>query len=220
MKASGIYPFLLFLLLACIPFTRASQTLEITVKTDKSTYLQGENITISGYAILGVTPHPNKLVALWVENPSGSAIIPPIARQTNEKGDFSFAFKLPKNAELGIYEAHASTRIKNKNATDYATFRVEALTQPSNGEIPGDQRILTLVMLVGVLVAFGVMASAFVFLTLRRARGDREPPAVPREDADERYKKCVKCGRKILWFRTFCPYCYGYQGKIKTGEKR
>lgn len=147
MKASRICPFLLFLLLACIPSTHASQTLEITVKTDKSTYLQGENVTIGGYVIL------------------------------------------------------------------------DALTQPSNGEISGDQRILTIVLFVGVLVALGVIASAFVFLVLRRFKRDREPPAVPREDVNERYKKCVKCGRRILWFRTFCPYCYGYQGKIKTGER-
>lgn len=218
MKAPRIWPFLLFLLLACIPFARASQTLDITVKTDKSTYIQGENVTISGKVMLDVTPHPNQLVALWVKNSSGSPMIPPITVQADEKGDFNFAFKLPLNAELGIYETYASSRMKNKNAIGHTAFRVEALTQSSNGEIPGDQRTLTLVMFIAFLVALGVIASAFVFLMLRRVK--REPPAVPREDVDERYKKCVKCGRKILWFRTFCPYCYAYQSKTKTREEK
>ncbi len=219
MKVSRIWPFLLFLLFVGIPFTHASQALEITVKTVKSTYLQGESVTISGNVILCVTPHPNSLVALWVENAGGSVMGPSITVQADEKGDFIFAFTLPKNAELGIYETYASTRIKNKNAASHTTFSVEALTQPSNGEIPEDQRILTIVMFVGVLAALGVVASAFVFLVLSRFKRDGEPPAVPREDVDERYKKCVKCGRRIFWFRAFCPYCYAYQSDIKT-EKR
>jgi hypothetical protein len=219
-KTSRSFPFLLFLLFSCTSFSYASQTLEITVETNKSVYLQGEKVTLRGCVITGITSRSSRLVALWVMNTSGSTIIPPITRQTDEKGDFSFTFKLASNVELGDYTAYASSGDKNENATGHTTFKVEALTQQSNGEIPGDHRILTILILVAVLVALGVTASAFVFLMLRRVNRDRETSAVPREDTDDRYKRCVKCGRRILGFRAFCPYCYSYQGRMKTVEER
>ena len=100
---------LIFLSFVYMPLVCASPILHITAGTDKSSYFQVETVRVYGKVTLGENPLRGSLVALEVRNESGHTVAAGTS-QTNEKGLFTFVFKLAPNASSKNYATYVSTR--------------------------------------------------------------------------------------------------------------
>ncbi len=216
-KTSRLSMLLIFLSFVYMPLAYASPILHITAGTDKSSYFQVETVRVCGKVTLGENPLRGSLVALEVRNESRD-IIAVGTSQTNEKGIFAFAFKLPPNADSQNYTVYVSARWENQTAVNCSTFLAKASgstgyhENPSNQGIPSNVAISILLVLFGFLLLSVLIISIFLFLKLKEIEV-KEPLASPEKQIDGKHKACMDCGKNFLRIRTFCPYCLAYHGQ-------
>ena len=209
---------LIFLSFVYMPLACASPILHITAGTDKSSYFQVETVRVYGKVTLGENPLRGSLVASEVRNENGH-IVAAGTSQTNEKGLFTFAFKLSSNSTSQNYVTYVSARWENQTAVNCATFSVEASGSTEYRESPGSQEIPSGTIILVLLVLFGIpllsilIISIFLFLRLKEIKVEIEPHASPQTQIDQKYKACMNCGKNFLRIRTFCPYCLAYHGQ-------
>lgn len=91
----------------------------IDVKTDKTTYLGGENCLISGSLTFVDEPQPDKVVAFAIEPPEGDVFSLPEVK-TNEYGLYETAWEIPGDAAEGAYRLTAASM----GATATASFQL------------------------------------------------------------------------------------------------
>lgn len=217
-KTSSLSMLLIFLSFVYVPLAYASPILHITAGTDKSSYFQVETVRVRGKVTLGENTLRGSLVALEVRNESGH-IVAVGTNQTNEKGLFTFAFKLPPNASPQNYATYVSTRWENQTAVNCSTFFVEASGSAgyhegsANQEIPSGVVISILLVLFGIPLLSILIISIFLFLRLKETKAEIEPSAPSETQIDQKYKACTNCGKNFLEIRTFCPYCLAYHGQ-------
>jgi hypothetical protein len=217
-KTSRLSMLLIFLSFAYMPLAYASPILHITAGAHKPSYFQVETVRVSGKLTLGENPLRGSLVALEVRNESGH-IVAVGTNRTNEKGLFTFAFKLSPNASSQNYATYVSTRWENQRAVNCSTFLVEAscstghCESSTNQEIPSGVVISILLVLFGISLLSILIISIFLFLRLKEIEAEIEPPAPPETQIDQKYKACTNCGKNFLEIRTFCPYCLAYHGQ-------
>ncbi len=236
MKTTNLLFFLLLLysFFLNISFVVEAVTpLNLTVATDKPTYLQGEKVKASGTLKLGENnPLVGWQVAVWIYTSNGILLFSPIL-ETNEAGNFAKTFSLPPETVLGTYTVLSSVQWNNQQAIREATFEVKSTEQVgavqpqvSQGPQPLSPVLLTLI---ATVVAFSLIISALIFYGLvtfqKKVEAPVAPvtPITPVRKLDKvnmvRYKTCAKCGRTFLGIHTFCPYCFTYHGKNGYTEK-
>jgi len=217
-KTSRLSMLLIFLSFVYMPLACASPILHITVGAHKPSYFQQETVRICGKVTLGENPLRGSLVALEVRNESGH-IAAVGTNQTNEKGLFTFAFKLSPNASSQNYATYVSARWENQTAVNCSTFLVEASgstwyrESSANQEIPSSTVISILLVLFGIPLLSILIISIFLFLRLKEIKVETEPPAPPETQLGQKHKACTNCGKNFLGIRTFCPYCLAYHGQ-------
>lgn len=80
----------------------------ITVATDKTEYVKGETVQISGMLTSDGTPLPNETVGLAIEPPIGDVYsLPPVF--TDAEGKFSASWQVPADAVAGAYVLTATS---------------------------------------------------------------------------------------------------------------
>jgi len=217
-KTSRLSMLLIFLSFVYTPLAYASPILHITVGAPKSSYFQAETVRVCGKVTLGENPLRGSLVALEVRNESGH-IVAVGTNQTNEKGLFTFAFKLSPNASSQNYATYVSARWENQTAVNCSTFLVELSgstgyhESSANQEIPSGVVISILLVLFGIPLLSILIISIFLFLRLKEIKVEIEPSVPPEKQIDEKHKTCMNCGKKFLRIRTFCPHCLAYHGQ-------
>lgn len=209
---------LIFLSFVYMPLACASPILHITAGSDKSSYFQVETVRVCGKVTLGENPLRGSLVALEVRNESGH-IVAVGTSQTNEKGLFTFAFKLSPDASSQNYATYVSARWENQRAVNCSTFLVEASCSTgyhessANQEIPSGVAISILLVLFGIPLLSILVISILLFLRLKEMEVEIKPSAPPETQVDQKHKACTNCGKNFLGIRTFCPYCLAYHGQ-------
>ena len=217
-KTSRLSMLLIFLLFVGMSLAYASPILHITAGTDKPSYFQQETVRVRGKITLGENPLRGSLVALEVRNESRD-VVAVRTSQTNEKGLFTFAFKLSPNASSQNCTVYVSARWENQTAANCSTFLVKASGSTGYHESSGNQGIPSSVVISILLIFLGILPpsvliiSIFLFLELREIKVKIEPPAPPEKQIDEKHKACMNCGKNFLRIRTFCPYCLTYHGQ-------
>jgi len=201
----------------------------LTVATDKSMYLQGERVVVSGTFRVGVNPIVGWLVAIFVNSPEGTPLLI-TTLQTNQNGNFATTFNLPSEAELGNYTVLSSVQWNSQQAVREVTFEVKT-TQQGVGvqpQIPQKPSHFSPVLLTFAAtgVAFSLIIFALIFYGLVTFQKKAKAPVTPmtpitsvRKIDIMRNKKCAKCGRTFLGIHTFCPYCFTFHGKNGYTEK-
>lgn len=228
--------FLFFLLLLYSIFLNTSfvvgavPSLNLTITTDKLTYLQGESIEVSGNLNLGVNPLVGWSVAILISAPNGAPLFY-TTRKTDESGNFATTFNLGLETEFGTYKILSSVQWNNQYAMRNVTFEIK-----SSGQVGGVQPQLPRetprpysavpLTLIATAVAFILIPSALIFcglFTFQKRVGAPVAPVTlitPLKKVDTtRHKTCVKCGRTFLGVHTFCPYCFTYHGRNGYIEK-
>lgn len=214
-KTSRLSMLLIFLLFVGTPLAYASPILHINVGAHKPSYFQVETARVCGKVTLGENPLRGSLVALEVRNESGH-IVAVGTNQTNQKGLFTFAFKLSPNASSQNYATYVSARWENQTAVNCSTFLIEASGSTGYHENSGNQGIPSSVVISILLIFLGILPpsvliiSIFLFLKLKEIKVKIEPLVSPEKQIDEKHKACMNCGKKFLRIRTFCPYCLTY----------
>ena len=218
MKTSRLSMLLISLSFVCMPVACASPILHITVGAHRPSYFPEGTVRVCGKVTLGENPLIGSLVALEVRNESGH-ILALGTNQTNEKGLFTFAFKLSLNASSQNYATCVSTRWENQTAINCSTFLVKTSGSAGYRESSGNQVIPSGVIILILLVLFGIpvlsvlIISIFLFLRLKKIEVEIEPAAPSETQIDQKYKACMNCGKNFLRIRTFCPYCLTYHGQ-------
>jgi hypothetical protein len=111
--------FTLLILLEVIGVSVSASSYVITVETSKPFYLVGENINIHGKLTYNDWPIQSQLIAIQVQNSSGTTILLWTAA-TDSNGAFNMTFKLSPEAEIGTYMV-----LTNHNAiTNRTAFNV------------------------------------------------------------------------------------------------
>jgi uncharacterized protein YfaS (alpha-2-macroglobulin family) len=90
--------------------------LEITIASDKTQYVVGAGIALSGNVTLNGAKLPNALVAVEVLNPNLEPIIVRVI-ETDGQGSYVLTFLAPQGSLLGTYTAYASVNLAGTNAT-------------------------------------------------------------------------------------------------------
>jgi len=227
--------FLLLLLLLYSIFLNMSfvagavPPLILTVATDKSMYLQGERVVVSGTFRVGVNPIDGWPIAISVNSPEGTPLLI-TTLQTNQGGNFATIFNLSPEAKLGNYTVLSSVQWNSQQALREVTFEVKT-TQQGVGvqpQIPQKPSYLSPVLLTFAAtgVAFSLIIFALIFYGLVTLQKKVKAPVAPvtpitsvRKVDIMRYKKCAKCGRTFLGVHTFCPHCFTFHGKNGYIEK-
>ena len=108
----------------------AQEAQSITLTTNKSSYLPGDTVQLSGMA----TGQPNLLVALQVRDSNGNLILIRTI-QTDQNGNFAIQFKIPPTATSGRFSIMASARINGFVVTQ---TKVISASVPEFGQIAGE----------------------------------------------------------------------------------
>jgi len=230
---------LFFLLLTYLTFLNTPfvvgvpPSLNLTIATNKSIYLQGERVEISGtLRVEEVNPIPKWPIAISIRFPDGTTLLH-ATPNTTQNGNFAMTFNLPPETESGTYAVLSSVLWNDQYAMKEITFEIKptgqvGVVQPqvSHGPKPFSPVLLTLI---ATVVAFILIFSALIFYGLVTFQKKVEAPVAPvtpitpvrkLDKVDMvRYKTCVKCGRTFLGIHTFCPYCFTYHGKNGYTEK-
>jgi len=232
------FSFLFFLLLIYSIFLNtpfvvgAVHPLNLVVTTNKTAYLQGEIIKISGNLSLGDNPLVGWLVAVSINTPNGTPLFH-TTLETDHASNFVATFNLPIESVLGTYTVLSSVQWANQYAMREVTFDIKSTKQVGAAQPHVPQEPPTssplLLTLIATVVAFSIIISALIFYGLvtfqKRAKAPLAPvtPVTPitpvRKVNIVRYKTCAKCGRTFLGIHTFCPYCFTYHGKNGYIEK-
>ena len=73
--------------------------------------------------------------------------------------------------------------------------------------------LMWLLIILTILVAASMVTSiALLFYVRKKKENSPAKVAAPVTCEGKNYKTCVKCGREFLGVRTFCPYCFTYNG--------
>jgi hypothetical protein len=104
--------------------TVSAASLNLTVSTSKPSYFKGEDIIVYGYLTYNGAPVQDNPVGLQIFNPSGDPVVSRTL-QTNASGAYSHTFKLPSDAESGVYQVYVSSVYKNQQASSNTTFQYE-----------------------------------------------------------------------------------------------
>jgi len=226
--------FLFLLLLYCIflnmPFVHSAvPLLNLTVTTDKLSYLREESIEITGTLSLGVNPLVGWPVAVFINSPNGTPVFF-MTLETNQDGAFATTFNPPIETGLGTYTVLSSVQWADQYVVREVTFEIRS-SQQIGGVLPQvPQKSAPLIpihlTLAATFVAFSLIIFALIFYGLvTYQKGVKMPiapvtPITPVRKVDMvRYKTCAKCGRTFLGLHTFCPYCFTYHGKNGYVEK-
>jgi len=203
--------------------------LNLTVVTDKSIYLQGGRVEISGTLSVGVNPIPKWPIAISINFPDGTTLLH-ATPETNQDGNFAMTFNLPSKTKSGTYAVLSSARWNTMYSMREVTFEIRpteqaGVIQPQVPLKPLAYSPVLLTLIAGV-VAFSLVIFALIFYGLVAFQKRVEAPVAPvtpitsvRKVSGMPYKKCVKCGRTFLGVHTFCPYCFTYHGKNGYVEK-
>lgn len=121
---------LVLLALAGVSNSFAQEEPTITLTTNKSSYLPGDTVQLSGV----VTGQPNALVALQVKDSDGNLVLIRTI-QSDQNGNFAIQFKIPPTATSGEFSIIASSRVNG-----FVVTQTQAITAavPEFGQIAGE----------------------------------------------------------------------------------
>ncbi len=123
-SSSTLLAIVLFSMLALAVITPAAIAQATAVSTDKTSYQQGQTVTISG------TATPNAYVSLQVTDPKGTNILL-VTEKADSTGAYTRTFKLATNAATGTYTISASQGGVIKTATFTVTALAADTTPPT-----------------------------------------------------------------------------------------
>lgn len=115
-----------------------ASALAVTVTTDKSIYNIGDNVTITGDAMLNNVKLPNVLIALEVQDPNATPIVVRVL-ETGSQGAYSLMYQAPSGSVLGTYRAYVSASHDGAVAAAETSFVLKRKT--SSADINGDGKI-------------------------------------------------------------------------------
>ena len=223
------FDFLFFLLLLYSIFLNISfvvgavPPLNLTVTTDKTTYLRGESMRVSGSLSLGVNPLVDWPVAISINMPNGAPLFL-TTLQADENGNFDTIFNLSSESELGTYTLLASVQWTNQHAIREVTFEIKATTQPGD-EQPQVPQIPLLFFNAPLTIIVATVAFSLAIFTLisyrlvtfqKKVEAPVSPTTLVRKVDIIGYETCAKCGKTFLGIYTFCPYCFTFHRKPQT----
>jgi hypothetical protein len=81
---------------------------QLTVKTDKTSYLHGETVNISGNLSENGVAVDGEAVSVQVKDPDGNAVGAPIGLTTDASGNFATTWAVPSDAAPGVWTVSAA----------------------------------------------------------------------------------------------------------------
>ena len=109
--------FVLFLIVTFF-FVSESFAAQITINTNKQTFVGGDTVELSGTVAGG---NAGDLVALEIKDPSGETILIRTV-QLGSGGIFDLQFKLPASGQSGSYEIVANAQVAGQTVTETKTI--------------------------------------------------------------------------------------------------
>ncbi|MDH5461829.1 MAG: hypothetical protein OEZ29_00855 [Candidatus Bathyarchaeota archaeon] len=197
--------------------------LNLTIITDKSTYVQRESIAINGALSLGVNPLTNWPVAISITSPNGTLLFH-TTMVTDHDGNFVKTINLMPHTEVGAYSLLASVQWSNQNSMRTVSFEIKSTGQvgvvPSQIHLTPPPSSSILLTQIAAIVSFCLITLALVFNWLATSQKKEKTSAAPvtpipsvKKARVNRYKICAECGETFSGIRTFCPRCFTYHGK-------
>jgi len=116
--------FVLFFIVSSF-FVSESYAAEITIDTNKETFVGGDTVELSGTVAGG---NAGDLVALEIKDPSGETILIRTV-QLGSGGTFDLKFKLPTSGQTGSYDIVANAQVAGQTVTETKT--ITKSSQPS-----------------------------------------------------------------------------------------
>jgi hypothetical protein len=98
----------------------AMSGMRVSLKTDRLTYLPCDQVQVSGQVTYNLAPIIAQLVAVSVLTPDNKTL-EGLVFQTDENGNFNFTFRLPYNAEAGLWTVVARSTIGNSSDASACT---------------------------------------------------------------------------------------------------
>jgi hypothetical protein len=106
----------------------------LAMSTGRSSYKLEETVDVFGNASHGIVPAAGALVAVEVQDPSGTPIVVR-ALETDADGFYTLSFRLPEASPTGIHVAYASAAYENQSVSASTMFEV---TKELKADINGD----------------------------------------------------------------------------------
>jgi uncharacterized protein YfaS (alpha-2-macroglobulin family) len=126
--------------------TFEASALAVTIVTDKGSYDMGENVTVTGAAMLNGVALPQTLVAVEVQDPNATPIVVRVL-ETDSQGAYRIVFQVSTgSSSSGQYTAFASVNHEGSTATALTTFALKPAIRPADINGDGVVNILDLAL--------------------------------------------------------------------------
>ncbi len=107
MRKACLTAVLIFALMSSFSSTLCASSYSVNVSTDKTYYLRGDRVTVSGHVYLDSSPASGVWVGIEVRSPSG-AVVWLDQVTADSSGAYASSFTLSLSAEYGLYTVYAA----------------------------------------------------------------------------------------------------------------
>ena len=138
----------IFLATVTVPDSFEQQDQTIILGTDKSSYLPGDVVNITGI----VSGQPGLLVAIQVKDPNGNLVVIRTV-QADQNGTFALQFKIPPNAAQSNFNIIASAKING-----FVVTQTKVITQTT---VPEFDQLAPLILVLSIILAIIFRIASF-----------------------------------------------------------